>query len=476
MLKHFIILTFFFTFFYTGTQRLDINTDTVITTLLPISLIRGEGFGLEKLYPTAYKIIPAKLNENGLPYYVVKANDRLFSVFPVFSSVISIPIYFLPVMLKNITTANIEENVVIIFLLGKISASLFSAISVALIYLTTKEFLSTKKALLIASFYALGTSTLSLSSQALWQTGAAQMFIGATVYFFVKGQKNKHLLPFCGLFLGFATITRFSIAMLALTFTIYFLIFERKRFLKFIFFALPSISFLVWYQLTYTGDFFFYKYEGVGQIVSIQNPLTKGVTGLLLAPNKGLLIYSPIFIFSILGAILAWTKKNKGFKFFSIVIALYLFFIGSWSIWHGGWSFGPRTIAEITPVATVLLIPVLKSRKVWSNYSFRIVFILIGLLSIFIHFLGVSTANISWHVEQTKNLTIEESHKGKFFWDLKNPEIYYFFKKAGGLPGVTQVFLRESGQISFNLVKGFAVFMAIYLPYLLLKRIQNKTR
>lgn len=477
MLKHFIIIIIFFAFLYTGTSRLEITTDTIIATLLPVSLIRGEGFGLEKLGPVAYRINPSQLNDNGLPYYIIGNNHRLFSVFPVFTSVISTPIYFLPILINNITTSNIVNNlhnIYIVFLLGKISASIFSAISVALIYLALKELISTKKALLLTSFYALGTSTFSLSSQGLWQTGAAQMFISATLYFFVKGQKNKHLLPFCGLFLGFATITRFSIAMIALTFTIYLLFFERKWLLKLIFYAMPSISFLIWYQLTYPGDLFFFGYEGVGQIVKIQNPITKGLPGLLIAPNKGLLVYSPIFIFSILGAILAWAKKDKVFKFFSSTAVIYLLFIGSWSIWHGGWSFGPRTLAEITPIATILLIPVLKNRKVWSNFLFRIAFIFSGVISIFIHFIGTSISNVSWFAEQTKYITVEESHKGAFFWNFDNPEILFHIKRAGGLDGVIQVFTKELGLISQNLIKSLIVILTVQILYVLLKSFKNK--
>ena len=476
MLKHFIIIVIFFSFLYADTQRLEFTTDTVIATLLPVSLIRGEGFGLEKLGPVAYRINPSKLNDNGLPYYIVGNNDRLFSVFPVFTSVISTPIYLLPVLANNITTSNIANNLHNIHLiasLGKVSASVFSAISVAIVYLIVREFLKTKKALLIAIFYALGTSTLSLSSQGLWQTGAAQMFVSATLFFFVKGQRNKNLLPFCGLFLGFATITRYPIAMIALTFAIYFLIFERKRFIKFILFAMPAISFLIWYQLAYPGDLFFHEYEGVGQIVSLQNPITKGIPGLLLAPNKGLLIYSPIFIFSILGAILSWTKRNKTFIFLSTTIVIYLFFIGIWSIWHGGWSFGPRTLAEITPFATILLIPVLNSRKVWSKYSLKIAFILTGLLSIFIHFLGVTTANNSWYIEQTKNLSLEESHKGHFFWDFKNPEILFYFKRAGGFDGLIQVLIMELKSIGPNLTKALTLIIILQVLYSLPK-LQNK--
>lgn len=474
LIKHFITLTIFFTLFYTGTSRLEFTTDTMIATLLPVSLIRGEGFGLEKIYPTAYKINPSKINNNGLPYYVIKANNRLFSVFPVFSSVISTPIYFFPVIFKKITTDNIETNIQLLYALGKTSASFFSAVSVGLVYLAAKEFLKTKKALLITIFYALGTTTFSLSSQSLWQCAASQMFLSATIYFFVKGQRYRQALPLCGLFLGFATISRFSIAVIALLFTCYFIIFERKWFLRFIIFTLPSLIFLIWYQLTYPGNLFFYKYEGVGQIVSIQNPLT-GLLGLLISPNKGILIYSPIFFFSILGIILAWVKKNRVFIFFSSTIIIYLLFIGSWSIWHGGWSYGPRTLAEITPFTTVLLIPVLQNRKIWRNYFFKTMFILAGVISFFIHFLGVSTANISWFVEQTRNLTIEESHQAHFLWNWKYPEIYHFFLKAGGFSGIARIFSFELHLIGLNLMKGITILLIFKLVYIWLKQTQKKT-
>lgn len=407
--------------------------------------------------------------------YVIRENNHLISVFPVFSSIISIPIYIFPVIIKNITLDNVETNTHLIQLLGKISASIFSSISVGLVYLSTKEFLKGRKAILLTILYALGTSTLSISSQSLWQCAAGQMFVSATIYFFIRGQRYRNALPLCGLFLGLATLSRFSIAIIALLFTCYFLIFERKWFFRFIMFALPSVIFLIWYQLTYPGSLFFYKYEGVGEIATFNNSFTTGLLGLLISPNKGLLVYSPIFLFSILGIILAWIKKNRTFVFFSATVIIYLIFIGSWSIWHGGWSYGPRTIAEITPLTTILMIPILQNRTIWRNHFFKITFILAGLLSVFIHFLGVSAANYSWYLLQTKNLTIAQSHKANFLWNWGYPEIYHFFLRVGGFSGVAHVFAFEVHLIILNLIKGFSIFLIFYLVYIWLRQIRNKT-
>ncbi|OGD92064.1 hypothetical protein A3D07_03055 [Candidatus Curtissbacteria bacterium RIFCSPHIGHO2_02_FULL_42_15] len=468
-----VIIFLFFLLFYIGTSRIYVLTDTVVATYLPVSLIRGNGFNVEKTFPAINKILPQNPNMSDPPYYVIHENNRYFSAFPVFSSLLATPIYFIPVILKGITleNLNLDENITLVLSLGKISAAFFAAVSTVFVYLSAKQFLKKEKALLLTLLYALGTSTLSISSQSLWQHGASQMFLAITIYFFILGQKKKHLLPATGLFLGFATIARFANVFITLIFLVYFLIFERKSAFKFLLLTLPAIFFFVWYQITYPGNIFFYKYEAWGEIAKLNSSYLAGFLGLLIAPSKGLFVYSPIFLFSLLGSLLTFRKKIKAMRFFSVLVGLYVLSIASWSDWHGGWSYGPRMLADITPFLILLLAPVIKINKMWQNKIFKATFFLVAFFSIFVHFLGSTVADFSWYQIQTRFLPVEESHKATFLWDWKYPEIYSFYLGAGGFFGTVYVFSIEIINIALTMIKGFAIFGIIFTIYLIFKRI-----
>lgn len=468
-----VLICIFFTLFYAGTSRVGSSTDAVIASLLPVSIIRGNGFDLEKVYPTANKILPTKVNTNDLPYYVIEKNGHLISAFPIFSSLISTPIYFVPVVTKNVTLDNLENHINLVLVLAKLSASFFSALSVAFVYLAAKELTKRKTALLLTILYALGTSTLSISSQALWQHAASQMFLASAMYIFVKGQKNKKLLPLSGLLLGFATLCRYPNALIAFAFFIYVLLYEKKTALRFVIYAIPSILFFAWYQIKYPGNIFFYKYEALGEIALFNNSFTTGFFGLLIAPNKGLLIYSPFFIFSIAGMVISFLKKQKLMIFFSAIVILYLSFIARWSAWHGGWSFGPRMLADITPFLIILIVPFLKTPKAFKHPFIKYTFILTAFIAIYIHFLGSTAANFSWYFFQTKSLSLEQAHKARFLWDWNYPEIYYFYLQVGGFIGSIKIFTIELAHITSFIIKGLAI---IAIPYLLINIAENRLR
>lgn len=467
-----IFIFLFFLLFYVGTSRVYVLTDTVVATYLPVSLIRGTGFDIKKTFPAINRILPQDPSSSP-PYYIIRENNRYFSAFPVFTSLLAVPIYFPVVILKGITLENLDldKNITLVLTLGKISAASFAAVSAVFVYLSAMQFLNSKRAVILTFLYALGTSTLSISSQSLWQHAASQMFLAITIYFFILGQKKKYLLRATGFFLGLALVTRFANGIIALIFLIYFLIFEKKSVFKFFLLTLPALFFFAWYQITYPGNIFFYKYEAFGEISHFNNYYLHGLLGLLIAPSKGLFVYSPIFLFSLLGAVLAFREKIRVLMFFSIIVGLYVLFIASWSDWHGGWSYGPRMLADITPFLTLLLVPIIKNNKIWQSKIFKTIFFLAAFFSISVHFLGSTVANFHWYQIQTMFLPIEASRKAAFLWNWKYPEIYSFYLEAGGFFGIIYVFSQEIIHITLTMIGGFAIFGIIFIFYLLLKRI-----
>lgn len=458
------LICIFFFLFYFGTSRNEIPSDTAPATYLPISLIRSEGFTFDKMFPYLLKTSPGSIEKDALPYYLLKQNGHYLSTFPVFSSVLSLPVYIVPVLYHGVTPENIGKHLSLIVDLGKFSASLFTALSVSLVFLSLLEFVNKKKALFLTIIYALGTSSLPISSQSLWQHGASQLFLAASMLLIIKGQKREDLLPWSGLTLGFATLCRFPNIIIALIVSGYFLISKRKFFLRFILLSLPSVFFLAWYHLTYFGNLFFFGYEGIlDNNVAFNNPFIFGVLGILFAPSKGLFIYSPIFLFSILGIIICWlNKKYSSLRIFSVVAVIFTVFISKWDAWHGGWSFGPRMLVDITPFFVILLVPVIDSNLLRKKV-FRYIFFLLGFVSILIQFFGVIVFSYSWYQLQTMFLFGNDLKRATFLLSWRYPELYYYYLHTGGFFGIILVFASEIFNIGKFMVVEMLVLSLIYL-------------
>ena len=73
---------------------------------------------------------------------------------------------------------------------GKFTASLFTALSEVLVYLTALKIARRKVAVIVALAYAFCSSAFSVSSQALFQHGPSQFFLAASLFCFIRLIRN----------------------------------------------------------------------------------------------------------------------------------------------------------------------------------------------------------------------------------------------------------------------------------------------
>lgn len=449
------IIFLVFLLFYFYTSAVTSPSDTIPNLFLPLNLIRGRGFYLDDLYPFFMKAAPMGVVDN-LPYYLSFQKGHYISDYPVLTSVLAMPIYLLPVLVKRVTIENIYQTYKLIPVLGKLSASIFTALSVSFLYLALKSVMEQKKALILTVIYALGTSSLPISSQALWQHGASQMFLALSILFLVRGQKKKEFLGLSGFSLGLATMTRYPNIVLSLIIFAYIFFFQRKQTLRFITFFLPPLMLLLLYNWFYFGSPLMAGYERGSN--TFETPLLTGVAGLLFATSKGLLVYSPIFFFSFLGIIQAWfNKKEVLLKVFSVAFIAFLLLMGKWTHWHGGWSFGPRMLVDTTPFLVILLAPVVNS-KLFKKPIVYIPFYVLAAIAILIQFFGTTLAyDLSWY----RDYKAEVEGLARL-WRLEDWELGYYFQKAGGFIGVLSALVNEVMHIISRALKQSLIIGIVY--------------
>lgn len=121
--------------------------------------------------------------------------------------------------------------------------------------------------------------------------------------------------------------------------------------------------------------------------------LPSGLLSILISPPRGLFIFTPILLLSLMGTA-DFLKKHRylAYAVLSAIILTVLFY-GSYLISYGGWAYGPRYLIAVTPLIIILLAFTIK--KYGKSIFFKLLFLTFSILSIGISSLGaLSSRNL----------------------------------------------------------------------------------
>jgi len=245
----------------------------------------------------------------------------------------------------------------------------------------------------VTVLFAFGTCMCSVASQALWMHGPATLWLCCALYFLSRA---NGYVPSCrvaaGLALGLAVLTRPTVGLFALA-TAGALVAERRwRGLLWLVLggAVPAgmLCLLNW---VYFGDVVRGAYATDNW--SHSPPLWLGLSGLLVAPSRGVLVYSPALLLVLPGTIRlirerddAWGGLRGVLVAWAIAAGATVVFYARWHDWRGGYCYGPRFLCETMPVLCLLFgIGYAGLRFGWQR---RIAVGLVA-LSVAVHLLGI---------------------------------------------------------------------------------------
>lgn len=392
------------------------SEDTYPALYLPVSIIEKGTFYLDDYC----RFLACGGPENRKPFYLVRVGEHYLSFFPIGASILALPVYFFPLKF------GLPVNSFNIAVLGKISAALMVAGSAVFVYFFLREFLEEKLSLALALVYAFGSCSFGLSSQSLWQHGVSQLMLAAALFCLVRGLKDERWALWAGLFLGLATLSRYINAISVVFLSVFYLRrFGLKGFSKYIALGLVPLSLLLIYNHTYFGSFANQGYAG--QIFKYWlGPFPGGFLGEWFSPSKGILTYSPIFIFSLLGMWLFLRKKSEVreglFGWISTLVIIHSLVVGKWVHWFGGWAFGYRMMVDMTPYLVFLWIPLVKSAW-WGKVKNW--FWAAAVYSVAVQLMGIAFYNGSWHRIYDRG----DVDQG-WLWSIKDSEMVYYVRKV----------------------------------------------
>jgi hypothetical protein len=330
--------------------------DSVPAKNLPLSILFHGNFYLDQLVTPGQKKIP---------YYLRESGGHYVSDYPVGAALMALPFYVPSVVCGVSPSSRIFSE------LEKISAATIVALSAVLLYLAAARVTVDWTAILLSLVYAFGTTSLSVSSQALWQHGPAQLALAAAIYCLVRARDDPRWAGYVGLPLAFEVITRPADALIAAPLGLYVLVSYRREIWRFIVSAMAPLLFQLWYSALYFGSplriQFLTEPTSVGSQTVAPGGLwttsiAKGLALVLLSPGRGLLFYSPIFILSFAGLALAWRRNGDVLlRYLGIGAILSILMVAKWHKASGGESFGPRLLSDLTPIMAFALFPLADS-------------------------------------------------------------------------------------------------------------------
>ncbi len=305
--------------------------------------------------------------------------------------------------------------------LGKIAAALAVAGAAALIFLTCRR-LAPEAAWPVTVLFALGTCLFSVAAQALWMHGPAVFCLALALYLLTREDADSTLPSFlAGLALGMAVLCRPTTAFFAAASFVTLL--ARRRWASAAWLALGGLgpaALMLWYNSYHFGSPLLGGYaKDDWQTVP---PLWVGLGGLLVAPSRGLFVYTPALLLLIPGVWLlcrsgqTWSPARPVLWAWLAASAATVLVYARWHDWRGGWCYGPRFLCETMPA--LCLVAGIGYTAMTGAWRRALANGLIA-LSLAVHLVGVfgHSGYVDWHFRH------ERQDEGRCLFELHDTQI-----------------------------------------------------
>jgi hypothetical protein len=350
---------------YNANLRYLANFDNLASSLLPFRILSGHGLTLQA---------PAELPP-AVAYSIVRSRTGSWiSFYPVVTPLLVTPLY-VPAAAWVARGGELETARV---LMEKLAASVVAAGSATLLFLVLLRLTRPRFALLLTAAYAFGTSTWTVSSQALWQHGTGELLLAACLLLLARDAGSPGGLALFGLVAGLLAANRPTDALFFLPLA--FLVLRRhgRRAWPFFAVSLALGALALGWNLVHFDSLFggYGTYVGPdGRLVGRNRTGLAALGGLagLLFSNRGLFFFSPV---ALLVAAVPWRgpERLRGTRLLLLGYLASLYVHGQTFDWAGGYCYGPRYAIHGLPVLIASLAVPLE--RAWSRTFGRV---LVGL-------------------------------------------------------------------------------------------------
>ena len=345
--------------------------DTIPNRLIPFSLL---AFGTPAL--DAFR--PDFAATGVHTWYLQERRGATVSFYPVGTALAALPVY-LPVY--GFLSIGGRPPASTLFLLSepteKLAASVLTALAVVVFYLTARRRMEPRQAFGAALVFGLASSMWATASQMLWQQTVVAAALTVALGFLTWPELPRWAAAGAGAALSLLVAARPTEGLLfaaGLAVALFAPGGPRQRVHRGVAFLLGALPLLLvgfginWYYYGQLGG----GYESVATYFTsgFTAERLQGIPGLLVSPNRGLLVFTPIALLGIWGLarqIAPGEPRDPVLVSFGIAAFGCLLIAGAYPDWWGGWSFGPRYLVGVLPVLGLAGIGVWNRLEAWPR-------------------------------------------------------------------------------------------------------------
>lgn len=328
-------------------------------------------------------------------HQIHKKNGHIYNYFPLGTALVSAPF----VAMFNAFGYDMmnDEHLAQIML-----TALVNLLIAFILYKTARLYLSQNVSILLTGICWFGSSLASTVGTALWSHDFAFLFSSSAIFLTLNKKRPAGALTplFIGACLFLAYLCRPTLALLSPFLLVYYFIHDKKS----AFYSGLSLSFLLLLFMGWSMHEYFQILPDYYLPKRLDgNEFEKALYGNLLSPARGILIFSPFILISIILNLWLAPKNKMLAKLILITLAwpiAHLLSISQFPHWWAGWSFGSRLMVDALPGLYVGLFSSLAVMQQWKRTIYTPLLIC-GALSIYVNtYQGLfNPYGVGWNVD-----------------------------------------------------------------------------
>ncbi len=298
------------------------------------------------------------------------------------------------------------------------AASFLLAVTAALMYFIARRYLNEKRALILALLFALGTSAYSVGGRALWQHTPSMLLLAAIVLLLLRAGENPALAAWAGLPVALSYTVRPTDSLFVVIFTTCVALRHRRYLARYLLAAAPVAAIFVAYNWSIYHRILspYYHLPLEGFYPRNWPVFARALAGNLFSPSRGLLVYTPLFAFSIYSMARGLWRAPLAGWLAALSLAHWVVVSSYVANWWGGHCYGPRFFTDLTPALALFLIPFLAR---WEHLprAARVAFVACALAGTAMHLRGGWSARVYEWNTSPENVDRHPERN----WDWKDP-------------------------------------------------------
>jgi hypothetical protein len=406
--------------FYARNERLGAMPETVSAAVTAHAIVRRGTLDVSEYYPAAE--FP-----RGRMYAVRTDGERLYNIYPVASSLTFAP-FFLPYGGMPPEGFRLRWRVFLSV------AATVTALTVVLLAAWMLVLVSVRRALAVTAVIALATSMRTIDGAGLWQHTSAAPWAIAGLALWSLADTRPALHPWAGAALAVATACRPIFVPAALLATWSAL--RRRRGTGLVTAGIVAAI---------GGAALFANWWVHGALIGGQASMVRSISethavaayfdfspwnlvGLLVAPSRGLFVYSPVLLFALPGVRATLRASSRPAERLITIAGLTMFVLyGFIATWWAGWGYGPRYMTDLLPFFALWLArtPLPRRGRPLAALAFVVTFA----WSFGTHELGVRAYPCGWDA-----FPVSVDVAPERLWNVRDTEVARCWRALRGRP------------------------------------------